>query len=430
MWKRLIVAAVILTAVAAGVYANMNRTPRAVAVRVESAARRDLASLVTGSGQIRPFKEVDISSNVMGRITRLSIEEGQEVTAGEFLLRIDPVRYLSAVQQVEASIAGAETSLELAKQDLEYRREVLDRREGLYRQDLLSEEVYQESVQAAMRAERDVQLRTQDIQRLRAQLDQTQHDLSQVEFTSPINGVITRLNVEEGETAVTGTMNNPGTVLLTIADLSVVEAEIEIDETDIVHVQLGQAAEVRIDAFPDQVFRAEVTEVGRSPINTAAAAASQAINFKVVVRLLDPVIGARPGLSCTADITTATREQVLTVPIQALILREVQLDEEGRIVERDPVAELLAELESDNGDDEAASELQEIEGAFVIRDGEALFLPIEVGIAGERHFEVLSGLEEDDQVVTGPFSVIRTLQTGERVEIERATRRDDAAGSE
>lgn len=430
MWKRLIIAAVILTAVAAGVYANMNRTPSAIAVRVESAVRRDLASLVTGSGQIRPFKEVDISSNVMGRITQLAVEEGQEVTEGEFLLRIDPVRYRSAVQQVEASISSAETSLQLAQQDLEYRREVLDRREGLYRQDLLSEEMYQEAVQAVLRAERDVQLRTQDIQRLRAQLEQTQHDLSQVEFTSPINGVITRLNVEEGETAVTGTMNNPGTVLLTIADLSVVEAEIEVDETDIVNVRLGQPAEVRIDAFPDQIFRAEVTEVGRSPINTAAAAATQAINFKVVVRLLDPVVGARPGLSCTADITTATRQQVLTVPIQSLILREVELDEEGNIVERDPVAEMLADLEREDGGDETAGELQEVEGAFVVRDDEAVFVPIQVGIAGERHFEVLSGLQENDQVITGPFSVIRTLQTGERVEIERATRRDDAAESE
>jgi HlyD family secretion protein len=430
MWKRLIIAAVILCAVAAGVYANMNRTPNAVSVRVEAAARRDLASVVTGSGQIRPFKEVDISSNVMGRITELVVEEGAEVTEGQFLLRIDPVRYRSAVQQVEASIAAAETSLELARQDLEYRRGLLDRREGLYRQDLLSEELYQESVQAVLRAERDVQLRSQDIERLRAQLDQTQHDLSQVEFTSPINGVITRLNVEEGETAVTGTMNNPGTVLMTIADLSVVEAEIEIDETDIVHVTLGQPAEVRIDAFPDEVFRAEVTEVGRSPINATASATSQAINFKVVVRLLDTVPGARPGLSCTADITTATRTQALTVPIQALILREVHLDEAGNIVERDPVAEMLAELESEENGGERTDDLQEIEGAFVVRDGEAVFVPIEVGIAGERHFEVLSGLEENDQVVTGPFSVIRTLQTGERVEIERATRRDAAAGSE
>lgn len=412
--RKILIGVVIAAVVAVGVYANLNRTPSAVEVQVAEVARRDLTAIVTGSGKIRPAREVDISSNVMGQITQLSVEEGQAVSQGEFLLRINPVRYRSAVEQVEASIAAAETNLSLARENREYAQDILDRREGLYRQDLLSREAYLEAVQAVQREERTVRMREQELDRLRAQLTQAEYDLSQVSFSSPIDGVITRLNIEEGETAITGTMNNPGTVLLTIADLSVVEAEIEIDETDIVHVELGQRAVVRVDAFPDREYDAEVVEVGRSPISATATSSTQAINFKVVVRVLERIDGARPGLSCTADIVTATRDDVLSVPIQSLILREVRLDEEGNVVEQDPLEEMMAQVEGRV--DTEADELQELEGAFIVEDGHARFVPIRIGIAGERHFEVLSGLEEDQAVIIGPFDVIRTLQSGDRVQ--------------
>ncbi len=417
MLKKILIGVVAALIVTAGVYANLGRTAKAIEVQTENVKRRDLTATVSGSGKIRPFKEVDISSNVSGRVVQLSVLEGQDVSAGQFLLRIDPVRYRSAVEQVEASMQSAETNTELARQNLAYARDVLDRREGLYQQDLLAEEAYLEALQAVRREEQNLQMRETDIERLRAQLKQSEHDLSQVAFRSPIDGVITKLNIEEGETAITGTMNNPGTVLLTVADLSFVEAEIEIDETDIVDVELGQQAEVRIDAFPDSVFSASVIEVGRSPINSAQATSStQAINFKVVVRVLEAVPGARPGLSCTADIVTATRDEALAVPIQSLILREVELDENGQIVQRDPLAELLAEVENGGGDDDAEQELQELEGAFLVRDDKAEFVPVKIGVAGERYFEVLSGIAEGDEVVVGPFDVIRTLQSGERVD--------------
>lgn len=418
--RKILIATAIVGIVGAGVYANMNRAPSAVQVQVASVERRDLTAIVSGSGKIRPAKEVDISSNVMGQINELAVQEGDTVRTGDFLLRIDPVRYRSAVEQVEASIAVAETNLELARENLAYARDVLDRQEGLYRQDLLSRETYLEAVQTVEREQRTTRMREQELDRLRAQLSQARHDLSQVSFSAPIDGVITRLNIEEGETAITGTMNNPGTVLLTIADLSVIEAEIEIDETDIVHVELGQPAEVRVDAFPDRVFEAEVVEVGKSPV-TATAGSNQAINFKVVVRVLERIRGARPGLSCTADIITATRDEVLAVPIQSLVLREVRVDEEGRIIERerDPVEELLAET----GGGEVG--LEEVEGVFVVRDGTTSFAPVGVGIAGERHFEVLSGLEQGEEVVIGPFDTIRSLQNGDRVETRTAPGRTE-----
>lgn len=413
MLKKIAIVTALLSVVGAGMYANMNRTTAALRVQTQEVKRRELLAKVTGSGQIRPFKEINISSNVMGRIVELAVQEGEEVHAGQFLLRIDPVRYVSAVEQVEASIASAKTSVELAEQNLQYARDVLDRRQGLYEQDLLAEEAFLDALQTVRREERSVQLRQGDLTRLRAQLKQSEHDLAQVLFTSPLDGVITKLNIEEGETAITGTMNNPGTVLLTIADLSFVEAEIEIDETDIVDVVVGQSAEVRIDAFPDDVFSAQVIEVGRSPINSSLGT-TQAVNFKVVVRVIENVPGARPGLSCTADVLTATRRDVIAVPIQALILRQVELDEDGNIVQRDPLADLLAGVEGTLEED--ADDLQEMEGAFILRDGVALFVPIEIGIAGERHFEVLSGIEEGDEVVTGPFDVIRSLTSGDRIE--------------
>lgn len=426
--RKILIGVVVVAIIGVGVYANLNRTPTAVVVQVAAVSRRDLTATVTGSGKIRPAREVDISSNVMGQITQLAVEEGEQVQAGDFLLRIDPVRYRSAVEQVEASYAVAETNLELARENLTYARDVLDRREGLYQQDLLSREAYLEAVQAVEREQRTVRMREQEIDRLRAQLSQVQHDLSQVTFAAPITGVITKLNIEEGETAITGTMNNPGTVLLTIADLSVVEAEIEIDETDIVHVELGQPAIVRVDAFPDREYAAEVVEVGRSPISTAASSSSQAINFKVVVRVLEPIEGARPGLSCTADIVTATRNGALAVPIQSLILREVRVDEEGNIVEGDPLQELLDQVAGrvDTEDDE----LEELEGAFVVRDGTAHFAAIEIGIAGERHFEVLSGLEDGEEVIIGPFDVIRTLQSGDRVQTRNGPAPQQTDGTE
>ena len=416
MLQKISIAAISVLVVAAGVYANRARTSKAIEVQTENVKRRNLTASVSGSGKIRPFKEVAISSNVSGRVVQLSVLEGQEVTAGQFLLRIDPVRYRSAVEQVEAQIQAAETNTELTRQNLAYARDVLDRREGLYTQDLLAEEAYLESLQAVRREEQNLEMRETDIERLRAQLKQSEHDLSQVAFQSPIDGVITKLNIEEGETAITGTMNNPGTVLLTIADLSFVEAEIEIDETDIVDVELGQHAEVRIDAFPDSIFAANVIEVGRSPIdNVQTTSSTQAINFKVVVRVLEAVPGARPGLSCTADIVTATRREALAVPIQSLILREVELDEHGQLVQLDPITELLAAVEESSKDAADEQELQELEGAFLVRNGKAKFVPVEIGVAGERYFEVLSGIIEGDEVVVGPFNVIRTLQSGEHV---------------
>lgn len=438
--KKIVIGLAIVGVAGAGVAANLWwRQPEAPEVQVEKVALRDLEASVSGSGAIRPAREVDISSNVMGRVTRMEVQEGEEVERGRFLLEVDPQRLRSQVDQMGASLESARTQLQQTRQTLEYLRGVLDRREGEWRQGLIPRERYEAALQDVQQAERTVEMRRADIARLEAQLEQARYDLTQVIIESPIDGIVTRLNIEEGENVVTGTMNNPGTVLLTIADLSVIEAEIEVDETDVVHVEVGQPATVRVDAFPDRHYRAVVTEVGKSPIQATATAGNQAINFKVVVRITEDVPGARPGLSCTADIITATREQVPSVPIQALILREVEV-QDGKIV-RDregwntpagdsagegvagPVATAVPEGLYDPADVDEEGNV-ELEGAFVLRDRRAVFMPIDIGIAGERHFEVVAGVEPGDRIIIGPFDVIRTLRDGDRVE-ERGDSGDD-----
>ncbi len=412
--KKVLLGLVIVSIVGAGIAFNIWwRTPNAPEVQVETAALRDLTAIVSGSGAIRPAREVNISSNVMGRVTRLAVVEGQLVEAGDFLLEVDPQRLQSTVAQMQASLESSRAQVALAGDELGYARQVLDRREGLYRQDLLSRERYDDALQSVERAERTLQMRQQDVLRLKAGLEQSRYDLTQVIIDAPMDGIITKLNIEQGENVVTGTMNNAGTVLLTIADLSIVELEIEVDETDIVHVELRQEAAVRIDAFPSDVFDAVVTEVGKSPISIIGG--NQAINFKVVVRLTDTVPGARPGLSGTADITIATRDQVLTVPIQALILREVRLDKNGEIIrEEDPLAMDKLGLSVKKPEE---GEAVELEGVFVVYNGRALFMPIQIGIAGERYFEALEGIEKGGEIIVGPFEVIRTLIDGEKITI-------------
>ena len=265
-----------------------------------------------------------------------------------------------------------------------------------------------------------------NMQREQATLDSARFDFQKVRIESPIDGIVTRRNVEAGETAIIGTMNNPGTVLLTIADMSVIEAEVEVDETDIPSVELGQKAKITIDAMPGKTFGAKVTEIGNSPIQTgttAAAASTQATNFKVVLTVEGEIPNVRPGFTCTAEITTAVRDSVISVPIQATTVREVVVDDKGNIV-REP-ANPADKRRQAAGTVQAAElkpgqERKELEGVFLARDGKAEFVPIKTGIAGEKYFEVLSGLKEGDKVVIGPFASVRELKDGAAVKDQGA----------
>lgn len=401
-------------------------------VEVEAVERRDLEALVSASGTIVPQLTVDISADTMGRVTRLAFNEGDRVDRGQFLMEIDPETLRSAVDRGEASLRASrssqrqlEVAVESAEVNLALARDNLERQENLWELRLISREAYDQGVTDVTLRETELQARQVDVEtqmeRIRqeeANLDSARYELTKVTITSPFSGVVTRRNIEEGETVVVGTMNNAGTVLATIADLSVIEAEVEVDETDVPSIELGQSALVTIDALPDKSFSGIVTEIGNSPILATQGAGTQATMFKVVVTLDNEIPSVRPGFTCTADITTAVRSETLAIPIQATTVREVMIDKDGKMVRTDTEprrrgvepAVSAAELPAGATEDE-------VEGIFVARQGRAVFLPVETGIAGERYFEALTGVEEGDLIITGPFSEVRNLGDGDAIRV-------------
>jgi len=445
--KKIIIGAVIVVALVAIVVANLTfKRSNAVTVNAEAIKKQRLEAIVSASGTIQPKRSVNISADTMGRVTSLAVNEGDRVKQGQFLLQIDPRNLRSRVESGEASMQASASQLEQARVQVESSRTALllaqenvRRQRELWKQGLTTKETLDRTENETKLREIELQERTKAVetvrlrvQQERAQLEGARYDLSKVRIESPINGLVTRRNIEEGETVVIGTMNNPGTVLLTIADMSIIEAEVEVDETDIPGVKIGQKAVIRIDAVPNQSFNGKVTEVGNSPIQATgqAAAGQQATNFKVVVTLEGEVPDVRPGFTCTAEITTATRDLALSVPIQALAVRELIFDEKGAIV-RPPKEEGRRPRRPSLGA-ASAEELpkgqtrREEEGVFVVRNHIAEFVPVKTGIAGEKYFELLSGPKEGEQVITGPFSSVRNLQDGDPVKVEtpdRGTRR-------
>ena len=406
-----------------------------VEVTTEAIKARDLEAVVSASGKVQAKRFVNISADTMGRVVNLAVNEGDRVVKGQFLLQIDPRNLTTAVNRGEAGLAAARSQLQQFRASVESARvqlglvtETLRRQEDLWQRGLTTKEAYDRAVTdkrlaESTLAERQQQVETQQrrINQELATVESARYDLSKVRIEAPFDGVVTRRNIEEGETVVIGTMNNAGTVLLVIADLSVIEAEVEVDETDIPSLAFGQATKITIDALPDQEFRGRVTEIGNSPIQTTAAGgARQATNFKVVVTLDEEIPEVRPGFTCTADITTATRQQVVAVPIQATTIREVRLDKDGQIVREEPAAGRRRRSVTNGVSAEELPDgqtLKEVEGVFVVRDSKAVFTPIKTGIAGDKFFEVLEGLAPGDQVITGPFSSVRELADG--VEVKR-----------
>ena len=405
----------------------------AAEVDVERIERRDLTAIVSAPGAIQPQLLVEMSASTMGRVTRLAVDEGDRVTAGQFLLEIDPENLQAQVNRgqamVEASRAShqqAQVAVETARVNLELARDHLERQAELWDLHLVAREVLDQA-QADVQV-RETELRQREVevegalQRIRqeeAGLASARYDLTQVTITSPIDGIVTRRNIEQGETVVIGTMNNAGTVLLTIADFSILEAEIEVDETDIPSIRFGQRAEITIDALPDDTWTGTVTEIGNSPIQTAAGATQEATNFLVVVTLDGNIPDVRPGFTCTAEITTATREEAVAVPIQATTVREQDVDADGNIVRRAVGDEArpgsIAQATASTGGGDTTTE--ELEGVFVVRQERAVFVAIDTGIAGERYFEAVTGLEVGDRVITGPFEVVRNLSDGDPVQV-------------
>lgn len=445
--KKIIIGAVIVLVLAGIVYANFafKRAP-GIEINVEKIERRDLEAIVSASGKIQPKKSVSISAETMGKVVNLTVNEGDFVKAGQPLLQIDPRNLETQVQNREASLSAARSTLEQTKAQVENARTALKqaqddfkRQESLWKQGLTTKELYDRAANTVQTQETNLRQADQSIKtqedRIRVEqsnLDSAQHDLSKVKIVSPINGLVTRRNIEEGETAVVGTMNNAGTVLLTIADMSIIEAEVEVDETDIPFIVKGQKTKITIDALPDKTFPGTVTEVGNSPIQTTGTSSTtRATNFKVVVTIEGVVPDVRPGFTCTAVITTATRQKVIAAPIQATTVREMILDDKGAIV-RPPTppggrgAPRAAPVAADQKL-AAGQTRKELEGVFLAQSGRAVFTAIKTGIAGEKYFEVLSGLKEGDEVIIGPFASVRSLKDGDQVKVTAAVTLPGAA---
>ncbi len=394
MKKKIWIAIAGVVVLALLVIANLSSREKLEKVRVAEVIVGPLTEVINASGKLRPMTKVDVSATVMGRITRLAVDEGDTVRQGEFLLEIDPVEYLSMVKGAEASLNSAEQDLALAEANAEKARLDLKREKSLLERGLSTTKDYEAALTNQKVQDAQVAAARGRVDQARAELERLRHNLSKVTIHAPISGIITRLNIEEGENAIIGTMNNPGTLLLTVADLDTMEAEVKVDETEIVRVKLGQEAKVEIDAYPDTTFRGVVTEVGNSPIYSNTGVGQQAVDFKVVLRLLDHIEGVRPGLSATADITVAHRDSCLSIPIAALVQRD------GK------------------------------EGVFAVEDGGVVhFRPVEVGIAGDERFEALSGVQRGEKVVKGPFAALRLLEDGQKVKVEKGTKASKESAS-
>ena len=395
--KTLIILGVILV-VAVIIIVNLSSNrERTVKVTLDKVKRQDLTSIISASGEVKPKKNINVSAQVPGRIVKIGVEEGDEVKAGDFLLKLDSTQYEANAEGARSLISSGKAELIQAEARLERDKNSFDRQKKLFDEELISRDQLE-----AAKAQYDVS--EAQVRAIHFQIDQAESNLkssldnlAKTVFTSPIDGIITSLRVEEGEVAIIGTMNNPGTVLMTIADLSVMEVEVEVDETDVVGVRLGQEANVRVDAYPEVPFKGKVTEIGSSALQNSSVASTtqESKDFKVVVTLEDPPEKLKPGLSASADIVTAKKTGVLAVPISSLVLRDK------------PAAEV--------GTDGAA---KEEEGVYIVADGRAKFVPVEKGITGGMMIEVVSGLTESEEIVSGPYASLRELSDGTLLKAE------------
>jgi HlyD family secretion protein len=390
--------AVVLVGVAV-VLAAVRGRDGGMEVRTEEVARRDLVQLVTASGNIRARRAVELSSDISAKVAEMMVEEGEDVTEGQVLLRLDPAQYRAGVSRARAALSQAEAQEAQQEANLIQARRNLDRLLALRGRDslLVSPQQIDDARTAVEVAEASLGAARFGVSQARASLDEAEDLLSRTVIRAPMDGKVTRLNVEEGETVIIGTMNNPGSLILTISDLSVVEVVVQVDETDVPGIQLGDSAVVRIDAFGDRTFTGRVTEIGNSairpPSSQQTSGQQAAIDFEVVITLDSTDVPLRPDLSATADVVTETREDALAVPIIALTVRE---GEEG-------------------GPGREGTAAGDREGVFLVRNGEVLFTPVTVGITGQEHFEVLSGVEAGDTIVAGPYQTIRQLDDGDPV---------------
>ena len=398
------VAVLVLAGVVAGIVHA--RRQREVEVREEPVVRRDLVAAVTASGKIQPKKRVDISTDITGRIIKILVHEGDVVAQGQLLLQIDPTVYESNLQRAQAAYSTAGAAAVQARANRDQANRTLQRTQELHDQNpnLISAEQLEQAQTASAIGEANLQAAEHQVDQARASVQEARDNLRKTRLLAPIAGRVTRLPVEEGEVAVPSTFSKDIGLLMTISDLSVIQAKVQVDETDVVRLHLADSVEVAIDAFPDTTFLGRVTKISNSSIENPSAVTgsenTRAVDYYVEVTLDHPPLDVRPDLSATARIITDTRSAVLTIPIIALTVREnTPLSTETRPVDTSSVTR----------------HRRVTEGVFVIQKGVVTFRPVRVGIAGDEHFEVLEGLKQGEIIAAGPYQAVRDLKDGTRV---------------
>ena len=409
--RRIIIGGIVIVVVGGLIATNLaGRRDRGTAVRLETVERRDLVATVTASGRIQPQTSVDVSSDITGRIIELRVKEGDMVGEGDLLIRIDPSTYEAAVARAEALLASAEAGAIQSEANRDQAERAVRRSRELRstNPNLISDEQLEQAETQFRIAEAVLLSSQRQVDQARAGLREARDQLAKTVLRSPMAGQVTRVAVEEGEVAVPGTFSRETGLLMTVSDLSVIQVSVQVDETDVVRLHLGDSTEITIDAFPDTTFTGRVTEISHSAVRLGigGTGGDRAVDYDVEITLDNPPPDVRPDLSATAKIVTATREATLSIPIIALTVRE-----------HTPISTETAPQDTTNAEEET-------EGVFIVQEGIAQFRPVKVGIAGEEHFEVLDGLSEGDTIVAGPYQSIRDLGDSSRVRPMDGSRSD------
>jgi HlyD family secretion protein len=414
-----VVALVLVASIVA--FSATKKGTKAVEVRAEKVEKRDLTASVTASGQVRPQTKVDVASDITGKIVDLQVREGQMVTKGQFLLEIDGEQASAQVDRATAALQSAKASEIQARANMVNSERSYKRSADIKQKnpELVSDEQLDQLKTAAEVTKAVHEASTHQVGQAEASLRDARQALGKTKLYAPMAGRITRLNVERGETAIMGTLNKDAATLLTISDMSVLETRVKVDETDVARIKIGDPAEVQIDAFPDTLFAGKVVKISNSSVRAAATGTDQAVDYEVTIQLINAPAETRPDFSATAKIVTAQRKQALSVPIIALTVREN---------ENIPAGDTATGL----GRAKPAKELgkKDVEGVFIIgADNKVTFRPVKVGIAGEKHFEVLSGLKEGEKIVAGTYQAIRELKDGNLIREAPATPTTKTAGA-
>lgn len=397
----------------------------AMEVNADQVIREDIVETVSASGRIQPRTKVDITSEVNGEIIALPVNEGDRVEAGQLLVVLDTIQLKSDVDQARYAVGEIKARLNGAKAQLEQAEEEYERQKRLYESNLTSETTYQTAFYAWQNAKSSYEAMQAQARQFQARLEQQLDYLRKAKIVAPMDGIITYLDCEVGEIAAAQSIYSQGRTLMTISDLDVFEVEVEVDETEIIKVDLGQHAEIEVDAHPDTTFSGQVVEVGNTAVTSVGQ--DQSTNFRVTVVFEDPDVVLRPGMSATVDITTSARNDVLTIPYSSVVVRSFDTDslrkarsgESGK-QSGEVVADVHAAEDEESNDGpvvgEDEDERVELKGVYVIRDGVARFVEIETGIADSKRIEVLEGMAEDDSVIAGPYRVLRQVNDGDEVQ--------------